>query len=135
VGELPKLRLPRDRNIIVSIHNYTPFAFTHQGVEWLPQHFPVGTTCCNATQKGEITKDLDTAKRWSEANGYPLHLGEFGTYDKVDLQSRAAYARFVRDEAEKRGIGWTYWNFTSDFGMWSKDRNGWIEPLLDALLD
>ncbi|HXD41741.1 MAG TPA: glycoside hydrolase family 5 protein, partial [Ramlibacter sp.] len=135
VRDLPKLRLPPDRNVIVAIHNYDPFPFTHQGVMHLPNPFPTGTTCCDAGQRKEITDALDAARRWSQENGYPLHLGEFGTYNAADLASRENYARFVRDEAERRGIGWAYWDFAADFGMYSPETNTWVEPIRRALLD
>ena len=66
---------------------------------------------------------------------YPVHLGEFGAFEKADMDSRAAYTRLVRDEAERRGIGWTYWNFSSDFGAYSTKTNSWIEPIRRALLE
>jgi endoglucanase len=35
IGELPKLLLPDDdQNLIVTVHNYDPFYFTHQGADW-----------------------------------------------------------------------------------------------------
>jgi endoglucanase len=135
IDELPKLRLPRDRNLIVSVHNYDPFNFTHQGVEYLAQPFPTGTTCCDAKQRKMVTDALDDAAKWSRDKGYPLHLGEFGAYEAADMQSRAAYARLVRDEAERRGIGWTYWEFASSFGVYSPKTGQWVEPLRRALLD
>lgn len=134
IGELPKLRLPRDRNIIVSVHNYDPFPFTHQGIEWMPQ-FPMGPTCCSPKDRAQIANALDMAIRWNRQSGYPVHLGEFGTYEKIDVKMRADYARIVRDEAEKRGIGWTYWNFSSDFGAYSTKTGRWIEPIRRALLE
>jgi endoglucanase len=135
VGELPKLRLPPDRNIIVSIHNYDPFNFTHQGVDYLPQKFPKGTTCCDATQRKAIVDALETARQWSEANGHPLFLCEFGTYEAADMKSRETYARIVRDEAERRGIPWAYWEFASTFGAYSPKQGEWVEPIRRALLD
>jgi endoglucanase len=34
VSELQKLVLPPDRNLIVTVHSYDPFYFTHQGASW-----------------------------------------------------------------------------------------------------
>ena len=34
LGGLSKLQLPNDENIIVTVHYYNPFSFTHQGAEW-----------------------------------------------------------------------------------------------------
>ena len=133
VKDIDKLKLPLDQNVIVAIHNYEPFVFTHQGVSWL--HFPTGTPCCDPAQQKLITDTLDKSVKWSEANGYPLHLGEFGSFKAADMKSRESYTRFVRDEAEKRGIGWTYWEFASSFGVFDPKAGTWIEPIRRALLD
>lgn len=135
VYELKNLRLPRDRNIIVAIHNYDPFDFTHQGVEHLARPMPTGKACCDAQQRQAIADALDTAQRWSAGSGYPLHLGEFGSYEKADMRSREAYTRLVRDEAERRGIPWAFWEFASSFGVWSPKTGQWVEPLRKALLE
>jgi endoglucanase len=134
IHELHTLRLPRDRNIIVAIHNYEPFPFTHQGVDFMP-HLPKGPTCCDAKQRKMIVDALDKASRWNESSGYPVHLGEFGTYEAADMKSRETYARIVRDEAERRGIGWAYWEFASSFGVYSPKTGEWVEPIRRALLD
>ena len=134
IPSLKKLRLPLDRNIIVSIHNYDPMAFTHQGVEWMPQYH-VGTPCCDDAQRRQIVDALDAAQRWNAMTGYPVYLGEFGAYEKADMKSRAEYTRIVREEADKRGIGWAYWEFASSFGIYSPKTGSWVEPLRSALLD
>ncbi len=134
VRDLPKLILPNDRNIIVSIHSYTPFFFTHQGVSHLPMNMPTGVVCCDAEQRKEIITEFDSAIHWNKENGYPLHLGEFGTYNKADMDSRVEYTRFVRRALEERGIGWAVWEFGSSFGIYDPRRKQWREPLVEALL-
>ncbi|MCA9837459.1 MAG: glycoside hydrolase family 5 protein [Trueperaceae bacterium] len=42
VGSLDRLELPNDPNLIVTIHFYEPFAFTHQGAEWVSPSPPTG---------------------------------------------------------------------------------------------
>jgi endoglucanase len=133
---LPALRLPDDAHLIVAIHSYDPFEFTHQGVPWRANPFPTGTRCCDEAQRVQVVQALDAALRWNRTHGVPVHLGEFGAYRAGDLASRAAYARFVRDEAERRGIGWAWWEWASDFsGVYDPTRNAWVEPLRRALLD
>jgi endoglucanase len=135
VKELGSLRLPPDRNLIVTFHTYDPFDFTHQGVDHLARPMPTGKTCCDARQHKKITDALDMAQQWSRRTGYPLYLGEFGAYEKADMESREAYTRIVRDEAERRGIPWAYWEFASSFGAWSPKSGQWVEPIRRALLD
>lgn len=135
VRELKSLKVPPDRNLIVTFHNYDPFDFTHQGVPYLGRDIPTGTTCCSARQKAQIADAMETARAWSAKTGYPLYLGEFGSFERADMHSRAAYTRIVRDEAEKRGIPWAFWEFASTFGVWSPKTGTWLEPLRSALLD
>jgi endoglucanase len=35
LGGLAKLQVPNDDNVIVTVHYYNPFNFTHQGAEWV----------------------------------------------------------------------------------------------------
>ena len=135
VRDLPKLKIPADKNIIVAFHTYDPLGFTHQGVRWITMALPVGTMCCDTAQKNQIISTMDAAKKWSEANGYPLHLGEFGTVNDAPMAARVDYARFVRDQAEARGFGWTYWELASTFGIFNAKSAQWVEPLRKALLD
>jgi endoglucanase len=135
IAELAKLNLPPDKNLIVAIHNYDPFAFTHQGATWLPFKLPTGVTCCSIQQRKAVTDAFDIASAWSAKSGYPLHLGEFGSLRGIDSDSREAYTRMVRGAAESRAIGWTYWEFGATFGAYWPGKHAWIEPIRRALLD
>jgi endoglucanase len=131
---LSSLRLPNDANVIATVHNYQPFNFTHQGAEWVSPMRPTGVRCCDAGQQAAAIAPLTTAKAWSDANRYPIFLGEFGAYSKADMSSRVAFARLVRDQAEARGISWSYWELASSFGVYDPVAHAWRAPLRDALL-
>jgi endoglucanase len=77
---------------------------------------------------------LDAAEDWSRTNRIPLWVGEFGAFDKADMDSRGNWTVFVRTEFEKRGFSWAYWEFCSVFGVFNKESNMWHETLLDALI-
>ena len=40
----------------------------------------------------------------------------------------------VREEAEARGISWSYWEFGAGFGVYDRDDEQWNEGLLNALI-
>jgi endoglucanase len=131
---LQSLRVPNDANVIVTIHNYQPFAFTHQGAEWTRDRWPTGVKCCSAAQLRDITGPLDIARAWSDAKRYPIYLGEFGAYHKADMASRVSFSRTMREEAEKRAMSWAYWEFAAGFGVYDPKAKTWHEELKRALL-
>ncbi len=133
-SDLRLLRMPNDPNVIATVHNYAPFAFTHQGAEWVTPVLPVGVTCCTAAQEAEMTAPLDVAKAWSVARRYPVFVGEFGAYSKADDASRIAFNRTMRSGMEARGMSWTYWEFAAGFGVYDPVRLSFRQGLLESLL-
>lgn len=131
---LADMRLPNDPHVIVSIHNYAPFKFTHQGAAWIDPPLPVGVTCCDAAQRAEMLLPLDTAKRWSESNRYPIFVGEFGAYEKADMAARVRFTQMMREETESRGFSWAYWELAAGFGVYDPDAKAFRKPLLEALI-
>lgn len=129
VDRYSQIKMPADRNIIMAAHSYEPVDFTHQyGTKPL-------VSCCDDAQKLLIVSALNKMSDWNRVSGIPVHLGEFGSYQRAAVESRANYARFVRDQAEIRGFGWAYWEFASSFGVYPAASNNWLEPLRSALLD
>lgn len=133
-SDLRLLRVPNDSNLIVTVHNYAPFTFTHQGAEWVTPVLPVGVTCCNASQVTEMTAPLDIAKAWSATTRYPVYVGEFGAYSKADEASRITFNRTMRDAMESRGMTWGYWELASGFGVYDPQTLTFREALLASLL-
>lgn len=135
--ELPSLSLPEnDRNLLVTFHYYDPFRFTHQGTSWTDLEDLSGVTWGSAEDRAQLREDFDTVAAWAAANDRPILLGEFAAYDRggIPLEMRAAYDAAIAREAERHGFAWAYWQFDSDFVLWDMAKDGWVEPILDALL-
>jgi endoglucanase len=130
---LKDLQLPDDPRVIVTIHNYSPFWFTHQGAPWITgSNAWLGITCCSAAQISELTAPLDTAKQWAGTR-WPIWVGEFGANFRAPYESRVRYTRIVRDEFEKRGFTWAYWELAAEFGVWDPVAKVWRTELRNAL--
>jgi endoglucanase len=139
IANLKSLEIPKDdRNIIVSIHYYEPMPFTHQGAHWVTDRDSnawLGTKwTASESEKKAVTKMFDIAAEWAKQNNRPMNLGEFGSYNKADIDSRARYTKFLADAAIERGFSFDYWQFDSDFAIYDTKTNTWIKPILVALL-
>ena len=138
IESLNTLKLPEnDRNIVVTVHFYHPMRFTHQGAAWASEYKNLSGIKWTGTpeEKKEIESRLQVAADWSLKNNRPIFLGEFGAYDKGDMDSRARYTAFVARTAEKLGFCWAYWQFDSDFIVYNIDKESWVEPILNALMN
>lgn len=137
VRALDELRLPEaDQHLIVTVHYYEPFHFTHQGAEWVKDSpkWPVRLWTGSEADQAGVRGDLEKAARWGRENGRPVFVGEFGSYYKADADSRVAWTRFVADESKRLGLSWAYWEFGAGFGAYNPKTDTWREPLREALL-
>lgn len=131
------LELPEnDRNLILTIHYYEPYHFTHQGTSWTKDSNDwVGTKWTGSEdEKRVIRKDFDTLASWAEARNRPVYLGEFGSNEKADMDSRVRWTKYVADEAIAHGFSFTYWQFTHNFMVYDRGSKTWVKPLLEALI-
>jgi endoglucanase len=111
--------------------------FTHQGAPWSKENKDLSGITWTGTdsEKSEVESKLKMAADWSVQNNRPVFLGEFGAYDKGDMDSRARYTAFVARTAEKFNFCWAYWQFDSDFIVYNIDKETWVKPILNALMD
>jgi endoglucanase len=150
LDEVPKLKLPKeDRNLIVTVHCYDPFLFTHQGATWTGSAtettgitYP-GPPAKAVTPKGEhpdrkwfaaynnlpadenpcgpkaFTARMEKVAQWGKEHRRPIYLGEFGAFTGADQGSRARYYRDMRQTAERLGFGWAIWDWKAGFKYWN----------------
>ena len=135
ISHLDQLKLPEnDRHLIATVHYYLPMEFTHQGASWNPDTAKLGVTWGTPAERQRMKADFDTVQAWAKSHDRPMLLGEFGAYDKGDMASRAAYTAAAAREAEARGWAWAYWQFDSDFIVYDIKKDGWVEPIHEALV-
>jgi len=60
INDLDQLTLPADPNLIVTVHFYSPFEFTHQGATWVSPVPPLG-----ASWNGSTTQLGSAFQNWS----------------------------------------------------------------------
>jgi endoglucanase len=137
IWALDKLELPtEDRNLIVTVHYYDPFQFTHQGAPWAKGADKwKGRQWTGArAEEDAIRKAFAKAAAWGQSHQRPMFLGEFGAYQQADMKSRSRWTRFVAREAERQGFSWAYWEFCSGFGAYDPQIDAWRAPLKSALV-
>jgi endoglucanase len=136
IHSLGQLQLPADdRNIIATVHYYLPMEFTHQGASWNRATASLsGVKWGNDKEKRAVEEDFAGVEQWSKSQKRPILLGEFGAYDKGDMDSRVRYTSFVARTAESLGWAWTYWQFDSDFIVWDMAKDDWVQPIWKALV-
>jgi endoglucanase len=137
IRALDKLELPGDdRRLIVTVHCYDPFEFTHQGASWVKgsDRWKGRKWTGSEEEQAALRKQFDKAAAWAKEHDRPVFLGEFGAYSAADMESRARWTRFMAREAESHGFSWAYWEFCSGFGAYDPKADAWREPLKAALL-
>ncbi|MGI6280310.1 MAG: glycoside hydrolase family 5 protein [Acutalibacteraceae bacterium] len=132
IENLHFLELPEDdKNIFVTIHDYTPMALTHQGMG----NRPVTDYQWDSQQMRDyITARFDVAKAWSVLNDRAIHLGEFGVNFNIAMQQRVSWTAFMVKLCEERGFAFSYWEFWKGFGAYNRKDECWHHELLKALI-
>lgn len=118
IGALPGLVWPDDKNVIVTVHYYDPFSFTHQGAEWANPRPPVGVewTGVNITPRAAWTDfSWDTARTYTDKltveyldgwAGFYVHTASpVQGYTQVALRTSRAMSLIITCGADGTGTG------------------------------
>ena len=123
-----------DPRVMVTYHDYSPFAFTHQGTSWTDQK-ETGIGWGSKTDRADMAARLDQVVDIQDRLGLPVFVGEFGVYQEVPMAQRAAWTRALRTGLEARDIAWCYWDYAGSLKAYDKPAGQWLPPIKAALLD
>ena len=135
-GSVSKLVLPDDNQLILTVHFYNPYQFTHQGAEWSAgSRAWLGTTWDGSyVEKQVIRNELEPVLWYSREHNIPVNIGEFGAYSKADMDSRARWTAYCARLFEELGFSWHYWEFCSGFGIYDARKKVFHMELVNALI-
>ena len=132
---LARLALPPDANVVLTVHNYEPFNFTHQGADWISPVQPTGVDCCDAALLARMTAPLALAASEGRRLDYPVVVGEFGAYSKAPQAARIRYLQAMRRALEAQALPWMYWELASGFGLYDPVTHQFKDDMKSALFE
>jgi endoglucanase len=133
LDSLSNLQLPDDRYVVPTFHYYDPFAFTHQGANWLSHAPPIGRPYGNAADKILLDQAIGKAKDYIARTGRVPILGEYGATDdpRVPLAQRVRYYRTISAAFASVGVQSCLWGYRSGFPIRVGDH--WLPGLVEAI--
>ena len=136
LGGLSQLNIPNDQNLILTIHYYNPFRFTHQGADWVNDSQGwLGTEWLDSEdERAAVERDFAPLLKISEEKHIPIHIGEYGAYEKADLASRSKWTTFLSRYFEQVKWSAAYWEFSAGFGIYNPKTKVTNQTLVNALL-
>lgn len=106
IGALPQLRWPDDPNLVLTVHYYDPFEFTHQEAEWVSPSPPGGVTWPPdlAPRAGWQDWSWDTARDYGPELVITYNAGWAGYYLQADQPVTGYSELVVRVSADRNLI-------------------------------
>ena len=134
INSLATLPMPDDPNVAPTFHYYDPFAFTHQGANWVGPHPPpMGRTYGSAADKVLLDQDLQKVRDYMARSGRVPILGEYGAQDdpRVPVEQRIRFYRTISTAFASIGIQSCAWGYRVGFRL--RDGNHWVPGLVDSI--
>ncbi|MET3710644.1 endoglucanase [Sphingomonas trueperi] len=135
VPSLATLQLPDDPRLVVTIHTYDPFDFTHQNATWLaPGRVPpLGRIFGGAADLRELNANLAAVQAYMQRTGRQVFVGEYGANDDpgIPLAQRILYYGTLSSAYASIGVQSCAWAYTNTFKL--RDGNGWLPGMVEAI--
>ncbi len=131
------LVLPKDNNLIVTFHYYTPLEFAFQNDENHSDYELDGEIHWLGSEEDleELEKKFKIASDFAKENNVEVLLGEFGVVKTAPRESRIKWTEDIVKMAKKYDFSYTYWELGHNFGIFDLETGEWDEEMVSVLLD
>ena len=133
IDSLATLELPDDPHIVPTFHYYEPFAFTHQGAEWVDDVPPVGREYGTQDDYDRLVRDVGKVRDYVTRTGKIPFMGETGAYEKIPHGQRVHYTAAVHAAFSTIDLGMCQWGYTNTFPFYDSQRKKWLPGMLEAI--
>ena len=131
LGQTPVFGLA-NRGVVQSTRGYLPKSVSHYTATWVPpnEFESMGQPAWPLTDAKGATWDLEKLRaeliqKWQplEKMGVPVHVGEWGCYNKTPHDICLAWMRDLLALWKEAGWGWSMWNLRGAFGIVDSGRS------------
>jgi len=114
INSISTIKVPADKNIVISFHMYEPQSFTHQGVNGMPVgvHFP-GTIDNEYWDESKLEQTLQPVVEFQKKWNVPIFVGEFSASRYAGPDGNK-YVEALIKIFEKYNWNWAYHTFRSE---------------------
>ncbi len=129
---LKKLEIPAsDTNLIVTVHYYNPYTFTHQDLDWTDNPLPGGVIWDSTASKVQTMRgELQTIQNYSTTHTVPINIGEYGALSGADSLSRRKWTGALIALMDEFKFSHAYWMYNDVYdATYECYRNFLLEPL------
>jgi endoglucanase len=90
-------------------------SITHSWVKDWFRDYNNRSTALNPSSPFAFRSKMRGLQAWADYWGRPVHVGEFGCYEKAGSVSRVNFYREIRQAMDEHGLGWAMWDWKAGF--------------------
>ncbi|GAB3650671.1 glycoside hydrolase family 5 protein [Ramlibacter alkalitolerans] len=138
VDSLAGLKPQLDENparLVGTAHFYSPMQFTHQGAPWVrnSQLWRGRKWTGSLWERFDVDRQLRPLTMLPKGTG--VYIGEFGVHRNAEASSANRWVRYLSQRMSDLDVGWFYWSYAGEFGIFDRAKKCWMPLILELLPD